>query len=178
MLAGAPGAFAEPIDDARVIVDKTVTRDQFSAAFTSIAGLMLGNMQNEVAKSGKSLSDDAAAVVVEMLTTQMVDAILERMREPLAKAYVLNLSPEAIAAYRAFLETEAGGEVAAATPQIMLESSKIGEEIGGEIAGEAVRAMVAEMEAGNWPSGTLKSTQAELRDLYVLPEVAEMPAER
>tara|TARA_R110001606_G_scaffold364453_2_gene518985 strand:- start:44 stop:610 length:567 start_codon:yes stop_codon:yes gene_type:complete len=169
---------AEPIDDARIIVEKTVTRDQFDAAFVAMADLLLGSMQNESAKSGKPLSDDAAQVVVQMLTERMVDGMLEQMREPLAQAYMLNLSPEAISAYRRFLETDEGSEVAAITPTIMLESMKIGQEIGKNIATDAVNAMIADIEADNWPSGTLKSTQAELRSLYSLPSAAEMPPER
>jgi len=42
----------------------------------------------------------------------------------------------------------------------------------------AVAAMQDDMRNENWPAGTLKSTQFELRALFDLPPVSEMPPER
>ena len=55
---------------------------------------------------------------------------------------------------------------------------KIGEQVGASIAGPAVAAMQDDMRNENWPAGTLKSTQFELRALFDLPPVSEMPPER
>jgi Uncharacterized protein conserved in bacteria (DUF2059) len=177
LLFGAP-AVADPMEDAYYIVEQTATRDQYEGAFAGMADLMLGNLQNEVAKNGETISDDAADVAIQLLTAHMTDALLEGMREPLAKAYVYNLSPDALEAYRAFLETPEGQEVSMASGALMRESLKIGEQLGARIAGPAVAAMQDDMRNENWPAGTLKSTQFELRALFGLPPVSEMPPER
>jgi len=171
-------ASAEPIDDARAIVNMTIDESQFQIMFDSIGDLMLGTLQNELAKEGETLSDDAGRVYVAMLTGHMVNGLSGKMQEPLAEAYVLNLSPETLTAYRAFLETEAGQEVAATQGIIMQESTKIGEQLAAPVATEAVMAAQADMENGNWPKGTLKSTQKELMDLMGLPPVSEDPPAR
>ena len=172
LLFGAPVA-ADPMEDAYYIVEQTATRDQYEGAFAAMADLMLGNLQNELAKNGETISDDAADVAIQMLTAHMTDALLEGMREPIAKAYVYNLSPDALEAYRAFLETPEGQEISMASAAIMRESLKICEQVG-----PAVAAMQDDMRNENWPAGTLKSTQFELRALFDLPPVSEMPPER
>jgi hypothetical protein len=43
---------------------------------------------------------------------------------------------------------------------------------------DSVMAALDDMKAGNWPEGTLKSTQKELLDLLDLPTVSEDPPAR
>ena len=171
-------AFAEPIDDALVIVDNTIDAEQYARAFEGMGELMLGMLQNELSKEGKTISRDAGLVYVGMMTSHMTDALVAQMREPLAKAYVANLTPETLAAYRAFLETDAGREVAATKALIMRESIKIGEDIAVAVATPAVAAAQADIEADNWPAGTLKTTQVELRELFGFPPVSDDPPAR
>ncbi|HBN92896.1 MAG TPA: hypothetical protein DD397_10060, partial [Hyphomonas sp.] len=72
LLFGAPVA-ADPMEDAYYIVEQTATRDQYEGAFAAMADLMLGNLQNELAKNGETISDDAADVAIQMLTAHMTD---------------------------------------------------------------------------------------------------------
>lgn len=176
-LAGFPG-HADPMDDALYVVDQTVTRDQFETAFASMSELMVGSFQNEFSKEGKTVSTDAARVLSQLLSSNMVDGLISEMREPLAAAYVENMSAHALADLRAFLETDSGQEFAASTNAIMRESVKIGEELAVTVVGPAVEAMQNDIRNERWPEGTLKSTQAELRELYGLPPVSDMPPER
>ncbi len=177
LVAGLP-VMADPMDDALYIVDQTLTQDHLEGGFAAVADLMVGNLQNEVAKGGDTISDDAARVVSQMLSQHMIESMMEAMREPLAKAYVYNLSPESLEAYRAFIETPAGQEVIGTSGALLLESYKIGEQVGGQVAGPAVAAMQADIRADRWPEGTLKSTRAELRELFDQPPVSDMPPER
>ena len=171
-------AHADPMEDALVIVDNTIDANQYAKAFEGLGDLMLGTLQNELSKEGKKISRSAGQVYVKMLTSHMTDALVDQMREPLAEAYVANVSPETLAAYRAFLETEEGQEIVLTRSIILDESLKIGEDIAGVVAAPAVAAAQADMESGNWPEGTLKTTQSELRDLFLLPEVSDEPPER
>ncbi len=171
-------AHAEPIDDARAIVELTVDESQFELIFDAMGDLMLSALQNELANSGKAISEDAAKVYVALLTKHMASGLSGKMQEPLAEAYALNLSPDTLAAYRAFLETDAGREVAATQSLILQESTKIGEELAPPVATDAIIATMEDMKAGNWPEGTLKTTQKELWDLLELPPISEEPPAR
>lgn len=165
------------MEDALYIVDHTISRAEYEAAFVGMADLMVGNLQNEFAKGGDSISNTASETVVVMMTRHMTDALLAGMREPLAEAYVYNVSPESLAAYRAFLETPEGQEISSTNGVIALESVKIGEELAESIAIPAVTAMIEDMRDGNYPAGTLKSTQRELERLFLEEEGADTPPE-
>jgi hypothetical protein len=175
-LCGA--AFAEPIDDARAIVGITVNEAQFVAVFDGLGDLMLASLQNEFSKQGKTISDDAGRVYVEMLSDNMVEGLTEKMREPLAQAYAANISADALSAYRAFLETEEGLEVAGILPVLVQEGQKIGEQLAPAVAADATRRTLADMEAGTWPDGTLKTTRNELLAMFGAPPISEDPPER
>ena len=164
-----PMAVADPVRDAEYIVDKTNTQDMYDAAFEGMADLMLGNMQNELAKSGLSISDAGGATLVEMMVREMSGRMVEEMRVPLVDVYVDQLSPEALRAYKNFLQTEHGAELVAATPVIMAESTRMGETISEGLATEAVTLMLADMESGNWPPDTTETVKNELRTLFALP---------
>lgn len=174
---GAAPAQADPMEDALYIVDHTISRTEYEAAFAGMADLMVGNLQNEFAKGGDSISNAASETAVIMMSAQMADALLDGMRRPLAEAYVYNVSPEALAGYRAFLETPAGQEISASNGVIALESVKIGNELAESIAIPAVNAMIEDMRDGNYPAGTLKSTQRELERLFLEQDPADTPPE-
>lgn len=171
-------ASPEPMDDALYIVDAIYTRDQYKIGIDGMADILIGSFENDLQKEGLSISPDAAAVFLQMMSDNMLDMLVEGTRQPLADAYVLNLSPETLSAYRAFLETEEGQEVSANLGALTRESLRVGEMVGAEIAEPAVAGVLANMEDGEWPVGTLKSTQFELRKLFDLPPVSEMPPER
>ena len=181
LIAGAclcGSAIADPIDDARAITSITVNEAQFVAVFDGLGDLMLDSLQNELAKKGQSISDDAGRVYMKMLTGNMVEGLTEKIREPLAQAYAANLTPEALSAYRAFLETEEGLEVAEMLPVLVLESQKIGEQLAPSVAADATRRTLADMDAGIWPDGTLKTTRNELLAMVGKPPVSDDPPER
>ena len=178
ILACGSIADAEPIDDARAIVDLTVTRDQYESVFAGMADLMLGNLQNEFRGNGQEISEDAAQVAVEMMTQKLVDGMMEYSRDPIAEIYALYYSPKALNDYRAFLETDSGKEIIAKLPAVTAEGTKMGSMIGGQIASNIMESVVEDMRADKWPEGTLMSTKAELRILFDVLPVSEMPAER
>ncbi|WP_321489496.1 hypothetical protein [uncultured Hyphomonas sp.] len=171
-------AFADPMEDALYIVDTTVNSEQLEIVYAGLGDLMLASLENELAKEGLTITKDAGGVYVKMLTSHMTDAVVEAMREPLAEAYVVNLSPEALAAYRGFLETEAGQEVARNQNTLVKEATKIGENLAVPVATMAVQATKEDMKLGNWPQDTLRTTQNELLTLMNLPPISPAPPER
>jgi len=156
-------AEAGPRDDAQAIVEYTVTEEMLAASFDALSDLAVGTFQNEAAKSGKLLSEDAARVLGTMLFEEMIPLLTAAMREKMASAYVYTMTPETLADFRAFLETPSGQEWAAAQPALTREATKIAENIAVPAAAEASKRMNASVAEDVWPAGTLESTKAEIR---------------
>ena len=71
-----------------------------------------------------------------------------------------------MAAYRAFLETDEGREIAAQIPTMTDEGAAIGEQIGVQIGQSAMVTVLADVGADNWPEGTPTTVQRELKTLF------------
>jgi hypothetical protein len=156
-------AEAGPREDAQAIVEYTVTEEILEASFEALSELAVGTFQNEAAKSGKILSEDAARVMGAMMFDEMIPLLTEAMRKEMASAYVYTMSPETLADFRAFLETPSGQEWASAQPQLTREATKIGQDIAVPAATEASKRMNVAVAQDVWPAGTLASTKAEIR---------------
>lgn len=163
-LLAAPVSLAGPREDAQAVVNITVTEDMMAASFEALSELVVGNFQNEAAKHGKILSEDAAKVLGKMMFDEMIPLLASAMRKEMATAYVYSMSPEALADYRAFLETPSGAEWAAAQAGLMRETAKVSQNIALPVATEAVSRMNEDIAAGKWPPGTLQSTKVEIQD--------------
>jgi hypothetical protein len=164
MAFAAPLSLATPREDSQAIVDITVTDELMGASFEALSDLIVGNFQNEAAKKGKILSEDAAKVLGGMMFSEMTPLLASAMRREMADVYMFTMSPKALADLRAFLETPSGREWAAAQPDLTRETSKVAESIALPIATKAVEQMNAAIARGEWPPGTLKSTRAEIID--------------
>ena len=159
-------AQADPRSDAERIVELIMSEETFAATGDMMAGLMVGSIQNAVRQEGGSLSDAAANNLAEITVDEMMPILEESMKARSADIYLDTLSPDTLAAYRAFLETPAGVEVIAQTGMIMRESEKL----GGEIANESIKTVLdgveARIEANDWPEGTLPSSKKEIRAIF------------
>lgn len=160
----APLSEASPREDAQAIVDITVTDEMMGASFEALSDLIVGNFQNEAAKNGKILSEDAARVLGGMLFSEMTPLFTKAMRREMADAYVFTMTPQALADFRAFLESPSGREWAATQPELMREATKIAEVIALPVATKGVELMNEAIARGEWPEGTLNSTKAEIVD--------------
>lgn len=159
-------ANADPEDDARRIVELTVTDDVFILSFEAIGEMMAGNFQNEFSKAGLSMTDGAAAVLSTMVCREMALEMADIMREPMVDAYLANHSAEALAAYRAFLDTPEGMEIVKNMPAMMKESNLAAEQFAERLATDAVGKVYADMQNDVWPDGTPKTVQNELKSLF------------
>jgi hypothetical protein len=143
-------------------VEYTVTEEMLEASFEALSELAVGTFQNEAAKSGKLLSEDAARVLGTMMFDEMIPLLTEAMRQKMASAYVHSMSPETLADFRAFLETPSGREWAAAQPLLTRETTKVAESVVAPVANKASERMNASIAQDIWPAGTLASTKAEI----------------
>ena len=159
-------AHADPEDDAKAIVEMTATKEVFASGMDAMADLMAGNIQNEVNKTGQSMSDAAATLVASMMSEIMAEEMESRMSGPMIQAYIDNHSPEALAAYRAFLQSPEGTEVAKKIPVMTQAGAVIGEQIGVQLGGIAVAQIVQDVQSDNLPAGTSQELKNELKALF------------
>jgi len=160
-------AHADPEDDAKAIVEMTATKEVYASGMSAMADLMAGNIQNEVSKAGETMSDAAAALVASMMSDIMAEEMESRMSGPMAQAYIDNHSPEALAAYRAFLETPEGSEIAKNIPVMTQEGAAIGEQIGAQLGGLAVTKIIEDIQSDSLPEGTSSTLKRELESLFL-----------
>lgn len=162
-------AMAEPKSqaqaDAAYIVEQTVTADLFEAALEAISPLLIRNLDSEFRRNGRTVSDAALEVLELMIRQEMLRLMVDQMQQGAVVLYVDQFSPEALAGYRAFLETPAGQEIASGTPLLTRESAKLGDQMGQRLGVEAFQNIAALAKAGVWPDGTLPSTQREVAEL-------------
>jgi hypothetical protein len=159
-------AQADPRRDAERIIELTMGEEIFAATGDLMAELMVGSIQNAVRQEGGSLSDAAALNLVQLLMDEMLPILDAGISERSVDIYLDTLTPDTIAAYRAFLETPAGQEVVAQTGTIMRESEKLGGEIANESIQTVLQAVEARIEANEWPEGTLPSSKKEIRTIF------------
>lgn len=160
-------AIADPQEDARIIAEITQTEETFSAAMDSLSNLMSATIQNEMHKAGKTISPDAARVYAQMLGTSLTEGMMTKMKKPMIDAYIANLSPEALHAYRLFLETDEGREIAATQTVMMQEGVRIGESVGEKVALGAVGRVTVKIADNEWPADTPPAVQAELKQIFL-----------
>ena len=163
------GGHADPEEDARYIADSLYGADVIDVMFRGVGGLMVPMMMGEMQRNGGELSEPASRALTQM----MLDALLKRSRiemtEMYANVYSETLSPEALAAYREFLSTPAGREVAAASARIQADAMMRGEQIGQSLGFAAMEDVILKIESADWPLGTTRAAQEELRSLFVAP---------
>ena len=164
ILAGS--AQADPYEDARRIVELTVTEELFATMMSTMGSLRAGNIQNEFTKIDKEMSDTAADTLAFMISNEMTKEMVQAMIEPMSEAYVANHSPQALAAYRAFLETPEGQEILALSPAMVSEGAIIGEKVGETVATSGGQRVMLSIQEGIWPPGTPKTVQRELKKLF------------
>jgi len=159
----SPVAIADPRADAQVIVDMTVTEEVITATFAALSELVVGSIQNETARAGRPLSNDAAQTLGNMMMAEMAPLLVSEMRAKMGEVYLSTLSPEAIAELRQFFETPAGTEWAEAQPDFLRESTRLGQELAEPVAGQAVVAMIEAVLSGEFPEGTPAEIWSELK---------------
>ncbi len=166
-------SYADPIDDARIIADAQLEPETLRANISSAGEILVGYLKNGFAEEGLTISEEAAAVFFEMFMDSLLEVMIETAREPLAEAYMLNISPDSLAAYSAFLQTPAGQEVIGSQAVMVAEMANILERASMQLAEPAMEVVLDEMAQQNFPDGTLKSTEHELKTLFGLTEGTE-----
>ena len=166
-LAFALSAAADTREDAEYIANALFHDAVIDEMFGAVSDMMVPMMIGEMQRNGVELSESGSRALSAMMMDSIVALGRTSFKEMYADVYEEKVSPESLAAFRAFLETDAGRELSIAQPIIVRESSLRGEQIGFIIATNAMDNIVADIEAGRWPEGTTRSAQQELRELFV-----------
>lgn len=165
-LSSLTTALAGPVEDANYIVDATLSDEYLSAIMGAMADLMASSITGELAKSGFTLSEDASQTLVVLMMPSLIQGMKDGLRDEIADVYLDAVSPESLAAYRAFLETTAGNELISALPEITTVSAQVGERLGYDLGLVAAEEMVQRIQSGDFPAGTRKATRDELIALF------------
>nr|WP_070959745.1 DUF2059 domain-containing protein [Hyphomonas sp. Mor2] len=165
-LSSLTTASAGPIEDANYIADATFSEEYLGAIMDAMANLMASSITGELARSGITLSVDASQTLVALMMPTLIEGMKDGMRDEIAGVYLDNVSPESLAAYRAFLESAAGVELINSMPEIATVSSQVGERLGHDLGLEAAAEMIQRIQSGDFPAGTSKATRDELVALF------------
>lgn len=159
-------AFADPVEDAEYIVDETVTAELLRPVMAAMGESMAAGIRGELLSQGVSLSDEASLVIAKIATDHMIDPMVSNMRAGTILAMMENISDEGLSEYRAFLETSAGQELVAATPELARAGERIGAEIAPGIAMLAVSQMIEDIQSDRWPDAVAAEVKDEIRAIY------------
>lgn len=125
-------AFADPLEDAQYIVDQTVTKEIFEGTFVALGPVLTSAIQNDLRAQGITLPNPER--FMELFISEFIDEFTESMRVQSVSIYLDQFNAEELEAIAAFYRSDAGQSLVAATPEIMLQSSAIGE-VAGQQAG-------------------------------------------
>lgn len=165
-LVTIPAASADARDDARFIVEATLTEEFLGATMGVMAEVMASSMAAEFAKSGVNLSDEAGETMLRMMMPTLIEGMRTGMTDDLIDVYLNTMSPESLSDYRKFLETPSGQEVLSSMPAVSVASAEVGGRLGQSLGLEAANAMIDNIITGNYPVGTSQSVQSELSAIF------------
>lgn len=128
---------ADPRDDARAIVEMTVTEDMFRGALAAQGPMLASAMENDLRRRGIQLTDTRR--FAEILGEEMLTLFTLGMQDETVAVYLDLFTPGELADIRAFYETPSGQALLRRTPALMSEGARIGGTVGQRIGGQVSR---------------------------------------
>lgn len=125
-----PVASADPREDAAYIASQIQSDDVLDAQMEAVGDLMVPLILDEFRKSGVELSRQSTIMFSEIFLEEMSKVFKEGMREAYATAALKNSTPEVLADFRTFLESESGQEWAAVQGPLLRDLTKLAETVG------------------------------------------------
>lgn len=149
-------------EDARRVVELTLSEAVFDALFLTQGPVIASAIENDLRAQGIEISDAPA------FTTILIDAMTarfaQRMQEETIPLYVATFTPNELADMRSFYESESGTALLAATPTLAAEGAIVGERIGQELGLELGPLLADRLEAEGIQITTDPATQQRLID--------------
>ena len=114
-LAAAP-APADPVEDARAIIDATVTEDAVSGVLAALGPVIFGAMENALRANGIEVSDPET--FGNIIVAEFMAGYIDAMRSEIATIYVEEFTAEELAGIAGFYASPAGRAMAAKTAKL------------------------------------------------------------
>ena len=157
------GVVLTPEEEARRIYQLVRAEEAALVALNEMHELMAAQAQKAARDLGKELSNSAADYFVELILREATPAMVSDLKSETVKLYVETYSPQSLHAYRVFLETPEGDEIAAKQADLMKELFATGEIIGEKAGLLAAQKIVDNIQNDIWPVEGDDNVKAELK---------------
>lgn len=157
------GIVLSPEEEARRIYELVRAEEASLIALNEMHELMAAQAQKAARDAGRELSNSAADYFVELLLREATKEMVSDLKTETVRLYVETYSPQSLHAYRVFLESPEGGEIAAKQADLMRELFAIGETIGEKAGVLAAQKIVDNIRNDIWPVQGEDAVKAELR---------------
>jgi hypothetical protein len=135
LVCSAPAA-ADTRDDARRVVQILINQDVVNATIDAIEPLTRQALQQNLSKGDNAqLSPGSRDVITTMFLSEFRSRFLTAMVNEHVQVYMAELSPDELAALRAFLETPAGQSYGAKQASLVRRGTQVGSRVGRDIGG-------------------------------------------
>jgi hypothetical protein len=143
-LLACPPAKADTRADARRVVQILINQNVVNAMIDAIEPLTRQALQQNLSSGENAqLSPGSRDVITTMFLDEFRRRFLTAMTDEYVQIYMLELTPDELAALRAFLETPAGQSFGAKQANLIRRGSQVGSRVGRDIGAAAAR-MIAE----------------------------------
>ncbi len=134
-------ANAGPQEDAKYIVEQTVTRSVFDSALQSMRPVLASALENDLRKKGINLNDVNG--FLDIFVDEFIGEFTETMQQKTVAVYRELFSDKELADIAVFYKTSSGKKLILRTPELISAGSKLGR-IAGAAAGRNAKARVAQ----------------------------------
>jgi hypothetical protein len=139
-LVHLPPAGADTRDDARRVVQILINQNVVNAMIDAIEPLTRQALQQNLSKGDNAqLTPGSRDVITTIFLNEFRSRFLAAMVDEYVQIYMAELSPDELAALRAFLETPAGLSYGAKQASLIRRGSQVGNRVGRDIGTQAAK---------------------------------------
>jgi len=140
---GSP-AFADSTEDARYIVEETVTKELFETAIRAQKDLIAGALIQQLGADGITLNDPEG--FIDILVEEFIDEFTVSMKDSTAELYLELFDEQELSDIAQFYSTPSGQALIAATPTLVEAGVTMGQEAGQRAGVNATPRVAARLE--------------------------------
>ncbi|KCV81925.1 hypothetical protein ATO10_08768 [Actibacterium atlanticum] len=145
LVATALPATATPQDDARYIVEQTVTEQLFEAAILAQQTYISAAISHQLAQQGIEVSDMPAFMGI--IVDEMLASFTAGMKAEMETFYVENFTDKELADLAKFYATPTGQALMAKQPELISHSTAAGAQVGRDVQQGLLPAVAARVNA-------------------------------
>ena len=169
------GAQLSPEEEARRIYDLTRAEEVMRLSLVEMDTLMVANAQKAARDQGRELNDEAAQYFVDLIMSEAAAMMFDDIKSETIRLYVETYSPESLRAYRIFLESSEGSQIAEKQSELTQQLFEVGK-VAGERAGVVAGQKVAKNISNDiWPVEGSEAAKAALRAWFGASQESSTP---